>query len=299
MNQPLCIEVSVVIPVFNRWQALSGCLESLFAQVNPPSYEVIVIDDGSDYKPPEKLIEQARAHQVVWRRQEGLGVSEARNSGIRYSRGSIILFTDSDCVLDADCLRAFQATVSEQRSSDAFQLRICGRADDLVGKTEELRQSTIQHCLLLPDGKIRWLNTAGFAIRRNSLSSRGKLFDERALRSQDTLLLATLIEENNLPVFVPHAIVYHCPDLSVLQYIWKGMWSAYREGRTYSIIRAMGIKVRSSYSRRFFIFYMMWKKSSEKSIGRQAFLVALTRFFFGVVGSWLYQFRRMALIRKT
>jgi glycosyltransferase involved in cell wall biosynthesis len=292
-NQTSCIEISVVIPVFNSWHSLSGCLESLFAQIKPPSFEVIVIDDGSDQHPPEKLIERARLHKVIWRRQEHCGVSVARNFGIRCSRGGIILFVDADCFLDAGCLRILGVSVLAHGSSDFFQLRICGRRDNLVGKAEDLHQSTIQNCLLLPDGKIRWLNTSGFAIRMDSTVPNKNLFDERAVRLQDTLLLSVLIEKNTLPVFVSHAKVYHCPSLTVLQYIGKGMRTSYHEERTYSIIDSKGIQVRSNYLKRFFILYKMWDESSEKTIGRHAFFVVLTRFILKMFGYWFCRLRRI------
>jgi cellulose synthase/poly-beta-1,6-N-acetylglucosamine synthase-like glycosyltransferase len=41
-----CVEVSVVVPAFNEEENLRACLEALRVQ-DHPSFEVIVVDDGS------------------------------------------------------------------------------------------------------------------------------------------------------------------------------------------------------------------------------------------------------------
>lgn len=38
---------SIVMPVYNDWLPLVQCLQPLAQQINVPSFEVIVVDDGS------------------------------------------------------------------------------------------------------------------------------------------------------------------------------------------------------------------------------------------------------------
>lgn len=38
---------SIVIPVYNDWLPLEQCLQALTRQINAPSFEAIVVDDGS------------------------------------------------------------------------------------------------------------------------------------------------------------------------------------------------------------------------------------------------------------
>lgn len=51
-----------------------------------------------------------------------------------------------------------------------------------MGRAEELRLRVFQEHMLLPDGRIRYLNTAGFAIRRARVKIEVGLFDPVALR---------------------------------------------------------------------------------------------------------------------
>ncbi len=92
--------VSVVVPVFNAESTLQGCLDALLDQDFPgEQYEVIVVDNGSrdgTWSLLERYSPRIRRLQETQVR----GSYAARNAGIRASKGSIIAFTDGDCVPD-------------------------------------------------------------------------------------------------------------------------------------------------------------------------------------------------------
>ncbi len=85
--------VSVIIPTFNRGWALKAAIDSVLTQ-HFDNFELIVVDDGSTDNTPELLA--AYASQLTILKQENLGVSAARNTGIRAARGALIAFLDSD-----------------------------------------------------------------------------------------------------------------------------------------------------------------------------------------------------------
>jgi glycosyltransferase involved in cell wall biosynthesis len=93
--------VSVVVASYNGARTLQNCLESL-QHLNYPSYEVILVDDGST----DNTAEIARSYPKVRtiRHTTNLGLSVARNSGIEAAEGEVIAFTDSDCRPDGDWL---------------------------------------------------------------------------------------------------------------------------------------------------------------------------------------------------
>jgi len=90
------MNLSVVIPAFNRPRELLLCLEGFARQTSGrESFEVIVIDDGSqeDLKIVgrfDKLI------QLTFVRQEHAGPSVARNLGIRLAQTPLLLLYDDD-----------------------------------------------------------------------------------------------------------------------------------------------------------------------------------------------------------
>jgi len=87
--------VSVVIPVRNCIAFVEEAIESVLTQSHS-DLELILVDDGStdgDYRRFEQR--DARLRVI---RLEGVGVSRARNAGMRQARGALIAFLDADDV---------------------------------------------------------------------------------------------------------------------------------------------------------------------------------------------------------
>ncbi|MCS7261241.1 MAG: glycosyltransferase family 2 protein, partial [Anaerolineae bacterium] len=95
------MELSVVIPTFNRMSTLRQTLAALIAQ-DYPDYEIIVVDDGSTDNTGE-MVRQAFP-SVRYLRQSNRGPAAARNVGIQVARGEIVAFTDDDCLPPHDWL---------------------------------------------------------------------------------------------------------------------------------------------------------------------------------------------------
>jgi len=268
---------SIIVAVYNDWAMLDGCLQSLGRQTDGPGFEVIIVDDGSTEPAPEFVRSSSHSYPLALVQQAHAGISAARNRGIQTSKGTVLLFVDADCRLQTRCLAALSAAIAKSPLHDCFQLRLVGNSSSLIGRAEELRLLTFQNHMLQPDGRIRYLNTAGFAIRRARADAEAFVFDPVALRAEDTLLLANLMQAGELPLFVPDAIVEHYIPLSLMDCLRKDIQSAYREARTYDIIAAKGVRIRVSSRERLTMLWSMWKTSGEPWIGRWAWFVPITR----------------------
>jgi glycosyltransferase involved in cell wall biosynthesis len=268
---------SIVIGAYNDWAALTSCLRSFAQQTNPPSFEVILVDDGSAEPAPDFISDWNNQYPLTIVRQPHAGVSAARNCGAQISKGPILVFADADSRFDVNCLQALASTIANSPQHSSFQLRLTGDCATLVGRVEELRLITLQDHLLQPDGCLRYLNTAGFAIRRTQVNVEAGVFYTGAVRGEDTLLLAGLIERGQLPFLVVNAIVQHETPFSLLESLRKEIRSAYLEMDTYKIIDTKGVKYRVTYRERLEMLRAMWKTSGRKSIGRSAWFVLVTR----------------------
>lgn len=86
-------KISVVIPAFNAELYIGETLSSALAQTYP-SFEVIVVDDGST--DGTRDIVRSFGSSVVLVEQKNSGVSSARNQGVAVSNGEFIAFLDAD-----------------------------------------------------------------------------------------------------------------------------------------------------------------------------------------------------------
>ena len=268
---------SVVIPTYNDWASLELCLHSLELQKNAPTFEVVVVDDGSSSSVPELIAQWASRFPLRLIRAPHAGIAVSRNRGIEVSNGNIILSVDADCILAEDCLAELASAMEQSPQDHYFQLRLLGDCCGVVGRAEELRLRALQHVLLQPDGRIRYLNTAGFAIRREATQTRRALFDPLALRAEDTLLLSHLIRNGKLPLFVARATVTHAVRLSVIECLLKDFRSAPQEARAYRMIARSGIAIRMTNRKRWAILRFMWRASADPSIGRLTWFVLVAR----------------------
>ena len=91
MRPPL--DVSVVIPTYNRADWLPRTLASILGQTLEPM-EVIVVDDGST--DGTEALARSFPPTVRYSRIENSGVCRARNAGVSLARGSWLAFCDSD-----------------------------------------------------------------------------------------------------------------------------------------------------------------------------------------------------------
>jgi glycosyltransferase involved in cell wall biosynthesis len=98
--------VSVIISTYNRPDALRRALEG-YARTSFRDFEVIVADDGSTSETADLIAAWARTatHPLLHVRQEdrGFRLAAARNLAVRAACGSVLLFTDGDCVPSPDC----------------------------------------------------------------------------------------------------------------------------------------------------------------------------------------------------
>ncbi len=101
----MTVEISVVIPTFNRFDVLPEVLAALDAQEAAPPFEIIVVDDGSSDGTAEWLSRhladrakspEARPLTVI--RQENRGPAAARNAGVAAARGVRVAFLGDDTV---------------------------------------------------------------------------------------------------------------------------------------------------------------------------------------------------------
>lgn len=143
MSYPL---VTVIIPCFNYGKYLPDAFESI-RQQNYPNIEIIVVDDGSTDDTKEIVEKNGKAKYIY---QTNQGLSAARNTGIKNSKGEFIIFLDADDILLPDAINTNLRYLKENKKtafvSGAFEVNFT-ESSEIIDKIKEVK-SDHYVCLL-------------------------------------------------------------------------------------------------------------------------------------------------------
>ena len=117
MPKPL---ISIIVPIYNVQAYLRSCVDSLLVQTYF-NIEIILVDDGATDGCPAICEEYARKdNRVVVVHKKNGGLSDARNEGLKISKGEYLTFVDSDDMVS----KCFIETLYNAVSSHSAKLAI-------------------------------------------------------------------------------------------------------------------------------------------------------------------------------
>lgn len=210
---------SVVVCSYNADRTMEPCLQSL-QDMPYPNYEVIVVNDGST----DRTLEIARRYEGGRIRivdQRNMGLSAARNVGIEASRGDIVAYTDSDCVVDPDWL-----TYLAYKFRDGFQAvggpNFPPPEDALVPSVVAVSPGGPTH-VLLNDDVAEHVPGCNMAFRKSVLEEISG-FDVLYTAAGDDVDLCWRLQNAGYPIgFSPVAMVWHFRRNTVSAYLKQQM----------------------------------------------------------------------------
>jgi glycosyltransferase involved in cell wall biosynthesis len=242
---------SVIIPAYNSETTLPDCLEALDNQtLSRGSYEIIVVDDGSTDSTREKALNFRVKY--IWQLNQGPAV--ARNRGATEAQGSILLFTDSDCIPGPTWLENMTAPFN-----DPLVAAVMGTKKSYQ---KELAARFAQHELddrwdyMKKDCTIDTIDTAMAGLRKDVFLKAGG-FDEffRAANGEDTELSYRLVSKGHKLVFVPEGYVLHHHLITFAGYFrlkfrrsyWKmTVWQRYPDKIIHDSYTPLTIKIQAA-----------------------------------------------------
>ena len=140
--------VSVIVPVYKVPEYLEKCVESIRNQTYA-DLEIILVDDGSPDECPkicDSLAQKDSRIRIV--HQRNLGLSAARNTGLKESTGEYILYVDSDDYIKTDMIENLVAFIERYKADVAISTYYLSSGDDINslrlsgklfnGKTEDM-----------------------------------------------------------------------------------------------------------------------------------------------------------------
>jgi len=198
MNGPF--RASVVVPVRNRPDLLARTLETLTSQDCPPDdYEIIVCDDGST-DDLTAVVARFAGSPVIMRleRQAPTGPAAARNLGIRVARAPVVIFVDSDVLVDPALIRSLMGALHGHHEWQGAEAGL-----HPVGETAGILSDAPSS----PEGG--HYHTAAIAYRSDVLRAVGGFDEEFKLPACEDVELAVRVLEHGPIGFVPSAKVWH------------------------------------------------------------------------------------------
>lgn len=212
------LDVSVVIPTYNRLDTLREVVPALLASDLPADrYELLVCDSNSSDGTAEYLALVRADHPNV-RHLPGAygGRAAARNAGIAAAGGAIVLFNDADILASPDLLsRHLERHRSAPRIAVVgWEVQVKNLADYAYKRDHPSERG---HLHPPTRRRLSWLYflTGNASVRREDLLRVG-CFDESftGYGHEDLELGYRLMKAGVEIVYEPRAVSYHCQDVA-------------------------------------------------------------------------------------
>lgn len=211
------MEASIVIPTYNRPEALKKCLQALQQQTFEKEWEVVVVDDGGKSDLTNVIGNFKKRLNIALVRQENRGPGAARNYGARIAKGKSLAFLDDDCEPRADWL----CTLSKYAGNGAL---IGGKTENKLTKNMYAEASQLLVAFLyehFQDTPWHFFTSNNFLLEKESFLTIGG-FDESFITSagEDREFCVRWNHFGKKLKYVPEAIIDHAHPLTFSSF-WK------------------------------------------------------------------------------
>jgi GT2 family glycosyltransferase len=201
--------VSIIIPTFNGAFRIGTCLDALLKHGARADMQILVVNDGSTDNTPDVVAHYSGVSLI---NQENAGPAAARNRGANEANGSLILFTDDDCVPTADWLSSMISAFDDPE--------VCGikgayrtAQKSLVARFVQIEYED-RYRLMARLDSVDFIDTYSAGFRRDHfLEMNGYDTSFPVACAEDVELSYRMSARGWKMKFVPTAVVYHThPD---------------------------------------------------------------------------------------
>ncbi len=233
--------VSIILSAKNEEKMISQCLKSLNKLIYPKDkLEVIIINDGSTDNTKDLILDHDWTINYNYIETHGIGLSRARNLGVKKSSFSYIIFTDADCTFTRNWIKNLMKYFNNENIASVGGPNLTPSDDTefakCVGKVLSFLSKPGARYGFEKDRVIETFHNPGcnVAYRKNIIAEVGWL-NENLVTCEDEELDYRIIKKGYKIIYTPHAKVFHYRRPS-----WKGhLKQAYK----YAVGRMQAIKL--------------------------------------------------------
>lgn len=244
--------LSIIIPAYNAQKTIVPLLESIreSQKVNFGEIEVIVVDDKSSDETIQSVISFKRpglSRLKIIKLKKNQGPAKARNVGVKYAKGKVVLFLDADVVLYKNTL--FEIIRSFRNDCDLYALTGVWdkkqKSPKFFPKFKALRDWSYWINERDPKNYYYLFSTRVAAIKRDLFLRLGGFDTTYKHALVEDIELTYRIAKRYAVVFNPKAMVAHeFEDFGPIlkKYFWRSFyWSKiYRERKKFDPVATTG-----------------------------------------------------------
>ena len=221
--------LSIVIVNYNAKRHLENCLHSLTSSPPAIGHEIVVVDNAST----DGSVQMVRARWpaiALIEQPANVGFAAGNNSGIRASRGTLILLLNNDTIVPAGAIDALAGALLAQPDVAVAGPRLVdesGRAElsfgPMISPVNELRQKWVMKLhgrgvarvsrwvdrATGQDRYVDWVSGACLLVRRADAERVGLLDERYFLYTEDVDFCAAIRAQGRRVLFTPVAQVVH------------------------------------------------------------------------------------------
>ncbi|MBN1389654.1 MAG: glycosyltransferase [Candidatus Thermoplasmatota archaeon] len=205
--------ISVVVTTKNEAANIRDLLDSLITQ--EPPVEIIIIDAASTDGTQEIVKEYMKDHRSVFLHQYAAQRGESRNMGIQMAKGSIVAFTDGDCITNPFWAREIRKSLQE---------------DDIVGgRTMAMGYEpfrTLGRVEVYYKGFDITFPSCNLAYRKHILDEIGG-FDPRFVTAEDVDLNYRAVDRGYHLIGNERMVVYHKERSTIIGFFKQAFWNGF------------------------------------------------------------------------
>ncbi len=205
--------ITVAVCTYNGSSTLRECLEGI-RHLDYPSYETIVVDDGST--DPSAAIAEEYDVRVI--RTENCGLASARNTALYEAEGEIVAYIDDDATPDPHWLRYLAAAFEEPAFAAVGGPNIPPDDEGRIAECVAHSPGGPQH-VMLSDTEAEHIPGCNMAFRREALLAVGG-FDTQFRVAGDDVDICWQLQEHGWKLgFSPSAVVWHRRRATIRGYL--------------------------------------------------------------------------------
>ena len=107
------MKYSIIVPAYNTEKYIDKCLKSIFSNTYK-NFEVIIVNDGSTDKTEDIINKYIKKYDnIIYIKQKNMGLSLARNNGVKKATGDYLLFIDSDDYVEKNLLENINKNIDD------------------------------------------------------------------------------------------------------------------------------------------------------------------------------------------